>query len=234
MKSLAVVAALFVAVAATPVLAEEGGGDVQPLGSSAMRSDLANSGYRNGYLPDDVLVEVDGGANERCLVEEDAATTWRLLVLAAERDGVTGFDAGWCYRSFHQQELTYDRNCPWETPKIPKKKKKAMIAAGIPLPKPQRVCRVPTAWPGTSNHGWGRAIDIVDTTTSKAHVLSCSDPQYLWLKENSPRFGWVIPPWARCGSSAQEPWHFEWAGLSVPLSEVIIRERALAGIDTPR
>lgn len=48
------------------------------------------------------------------------------------------------------------------------------------------------ATPGTSNHGWGMAVDA-DVT----------DPRTLqWLKTNGPRFGWVE-------SVPREPWHWE-------------------------
>jgi LAS superfamily LD-carboxypeptidase LdcB len=95
------------------------------------------------------------------------------------------------------------------------------------------VCNVPTAVPGRSNHGWGRAIDVVDTTGRRASVLSCSDPQFEWLVENGPTFGWVLPSWARCNKSTAEPWHWEWAGLTGPLSQLIVEQRAARGLAIP-
>ena len=57
------------------------------------------------------------------------------------------------------------------------------------------------ATPGTSNHGWGLALDLVvggfDTST------------YGWLRANGPRYGWVNPGWAHDGVGIEEPWHFE-------------------------
>ncbi len=202
----------------------------EPLGSKAMRGDLKSQGFRNGRLPRASLDEVESGTAERCYLEHDAAVAWELLVLAAEHDGVTGFAAGWCYRDLEQQERTYNRNCPWVTPPAPP------VVEGeepLPPPPPYRECKLPTALPGTSNHGWGRAVDVVDTTTRKAHILSCRDPQFLWLVENGERFGWVLPAWARCGSRSQEPWHFEWAGLSIPITELIVIERAARGAEVP-
>ena len=202
-----------------------------PLESSAMDVDLRSAGYRNGRLPDAALERVESGTAERCYLETDAAAAWELLVLAAEHDGITGFAAGWCYRSLEQQQRTYDRNCPWVTPEAPP------VAEGEeppPPPEPRRECKLPTAKPGTSNHGWGRAIDVVDTTTRKAHSLSCRDPQFVWLRDNGARFGWVLPAWARCGSRSQEPWHFEWAGLTVPITALIIIERAARDAEIPR
>lgn len=224
-------AALAMLASAAPAVAHDGDGHAEPLGSRAMRSDLQNAGYRNGRLPTRILERVPAGANEKCLLETEAAAAWKLLLLAAEADGVTGFAAGWCYRSLSQQKRTYNRNCGWVTPPSPP------VAEGEAPPPPPRAvfkCKVPTAKPGTSNHGWGRAIDVVDTTTSKAHLLNCRDSQYKWLRENGPSFGWVLPSWARCGSSKQEPWHWEYAGVNVEISELIIHLREELGVAQPR
>ncbi|XBH22048.1 M15 family metallopeptidase [Jonesiaceae bacterium BS-20] len=55
------------------------------------------------------------------------------------------------------------------------------------------------ATPGTSNHGWGLAVDICNTTY---HAQN----KWEWLNENAPRFGWAQPSWA---SRSYEPWHWE-------------------------
>lgn len=58
------------------------------------------------------------------------------------------------------------------------------------------------AEPGTSNHGWGLAADVV--------CGGYSDPRYLWMRANAPAFGWDNPAWARPGGSKAEPWHWEY------------------------
>lgn len=50
------------------------------------------------------------------------------------------------------------------------------------------------AKPGTSNHGWGRALDLSGPTAQK------------WIKENGPKYGWC---W---GEAKGEPWHFTFCG----------------------
>lgn len=62
------------------------------------------------------------------------------------------------------------------------------------------------AVPGTSNHGWGLAVDLC------GGVESFGTPQYRWLAANAPAFGWVNPGWARQGGGREEPWHFEFVG----------------------
>ncbi|WP_265520282.1 M15 family metallopeptidase [Oerskovia flava] len=59
------------------------------------------------------------------------------------------------------------------------------------------------ATPGTSDHGWGLAIDLGDG------VNSYGTAQYAWMRENAPRYGWDNPVWARAGGSKNEPWHWE-------------------------
>ncbi|GAA2004942.1 D-alanyl-D-alanine carboxypeptidase family protein [Brevibacterium samyangense] len=62
------------------------------------------------------------------------------------------------------------------------------------------------ATPGTSNHGWGLAMDLgggINTFGSAEHE---------WMRANGPAFGWVHPSWAGAGGSLPEPWHWEFAG----------------------
>ncbi|HEY3437258.1 MAG TPA: D-alanyl-D-alanine carboxypeptidase family protein [Actinotalea sp.] len=60
------------------------------------------------------------------------------------------------------------------------------------------------ASPGTSNHGWGLAIDLCSSENQSKSVMA-------WLATNGPTFGWDNPKWAhRGGSGAYEPWHWEY------------------------
>ena len=62
------------------------------------------------------------------------------------------------------------------------------------------------AKPGTSEHGWGLAVDLCDG------VSNASSPQYRWLDANAPRYGFENPQWARAGGPGPyEPWHWEFA-----------------------
>jgi len=59
------------------------------------------------------------------------------------------------------------------------------------------------ALPGTSNHGWGLAVDLC------GGVNDFGTPQHRWVVANGPRFGWHHPRWAARDGSRPEPWHFE-------------------------
>lgn len=67
------------------------------------------------------------------------------------------------------------------------------------------------AVPGTSNHGWALAVDI----GNKSHtVLSFSSPEYLWLKANAGKYGWVHPKYMEPGGTGPfEAWHWEFYGV---------------------
>lgn len=59
------------------------------------------------------------------------------------------------------------------------------------------------ATPGTSNHGWGLAIDL------GGGINRFGTEEHLWMVENASRFGWVHPEWAQATGSKPEAWHWE-------------------------
>jgi hypothetical protein len=61
------------------------------------------------------------------------------------------------------------------------------------------------ARPGTSNHGWGFAIDFPET-----YGYSFRGRYYKWLKANSAAYGWVHRRNLEEGSPYAEAWHFEY------------------------
>lgn len=66
------------------------------------------------------------------------------------------------------------------------------------------------AVPGTSEHGWGLAVDLCDGEANSGSARSD------WMRENAPAFGWDNPDWARSGGSGPfEPWHWEFVAGQV-------------------
>jgi LAS superfamily LD-carboxypeptidase LdcB len=60
------------------------------------------------------------------------------------------------------------------------------------------------ARPGTSEHGWGLAIDMCAGPDQPGSVRRA------WFLANAPKFGWDNPQWARPGTGSRpEPWHWE-------------------------
>ena len=68
------------------------------------------------------------------------------------------------------------------------------------------------ATPGTSNHGWGVAVDFT------GGINRFGTPQHRWMQENAPAFGWVHPDWAQRGGRLPEPWHWEFWGTPDPIT----------------
>ena len=66
------------------------------------------------------------------------------------------------------------------------------------------------AVPGTSQHGWGLALDLC------GGIQQFGTPQHEWMRANAPRFGWMHPSWAETRGSKPEPWHWEFAGRALP------------------
>ncbi|MDN4478448.1 S-layer homology domain-containing protein [Demequina sp. SYSU T00039] len=64
------------------------------------------------------------------------------------------------------------------------------------------------AKPGTSNHGWGMAIDV---STSRLPG-GTGGAAYAWLTQHVGVYNWVLPAWARPTGTKPEAWHFEYTG----------------------
>ena len=64
-----------------------------------------------------------------------------------------------------------------------------------------------TAKPGTSNHGWGLAVDI--------QVGAMYSPLHNWFVKTAPKYGWQWPASVRPGGRGpDEAWHFEFGTVS--------------------
>src|SRR6478672_11412423 len=126
----------------------------------------------NGRLPDSALTTV----TPTCRVANDVADPLRRLMYTAWQDGAavlpeeSSFTAPLpgppriesCYRSFEMQEWWRNFYC---------------FFGGCGF----------AAVPGTSVHGWGRAVDFQDG----GGKLTFSSAGYLWLQANAARFGFV-------------------------------------------
>ena len=59
------------------------------------------------------------------------------------------------------------------------------------------------AIPGTSEHGWGLAVDFCGGIQESGSAASA------WMKANAGRFGFFHPSWAEPSGNRPEPWHWE-------------------------
>ena len=138
-------------------------------------------GQKNGRIPTSIMVDVGG----RKFLHPAAATSWKRLVKACA-DATKGrvYIAAYqdAYRSYARQVMFWVRY----------RFQGGNVAAR----------------PGTSNHGWGLAVDV---TYSNSRVKT-------WVANNAHRYGWRRDP--------TESWHWNYEGsLNVPTKPVQVVER---------
>jgi hypothetical protein len=131
-------------------------------------------GASNGRLDARLLVHVAPS----CVAHYGAAPSLISMLAAARRDGIRLAPVE-CYRDYAGQVAMRELWC-------------------------QRGACHMAAVPGTSNHGWGKAVDFADMTFDAT--------AYRWLKANADRFGWNHPGVMEPGGPVPEPWHWEWVG----------------------
>jgi D-alanyl-D-alanine carboxypeptidase len=144
----------------------------------------------NGRLPDSMLTTI----TPECRVVNDIAFGLNAMLWDANAQGVNLWPETSsylppdvyvpriesCYRSYDMQVWWHDWYC-------------SIGNCGM------------AAVPGTSVHGWGRAVDFQD----QFGELTFDSPGYQWLVANAWRYGFVHPAWAEPGSSNAEAWHWE-------------------------
>lgn len=140
-------------------------------------------GQANGELDPHLLV-----ALERDVAHHLAARSWRAMQAAAKRDGVriaVGADA---YRPLATQDRIFRQRYTPHSYWLPTArrydgswwvKKRGQDAAAVP---------------GTSNHGWGLAVDVDDCSTENT-------PACRWLKAKAAGYGWSA-------EIQSEAWHW--------------------------
>ena len=152
-----------------------------PIRPVRMPSDLADKS--NGQLPDSILADVPGGR-----LHHIAAKAYIAMREAAAKDGITldptsPVDT---YRTLEIQTATFLKRYDHERrPSTPKQWRGQLwwLKPGF----------AGSAVPGTSNHGWGLAIDIANTSGSRLD----------WLLANAGKYGFS---W----ETQSEAWHIRY------------------------
>ncbi|RZT59308.1 D-alanyl-D-alanine carboxypeptidase-like protein [Microcella alkaliphila] len=135
---------------------------------------LAWGGHQNGRIPLTALSPIGKGAlpggmqfGKQQYVHHTVARAWQALVRAVAAETGVRLRVSEGYRDFALQQHY------WNT-----------------LPFPQ------AATPGTSSHGWARAIDMYGYTVSALQAV----------RRIGPTFGWSL----ETGDRVREPWHIEY------------------------
>lgn len=132
----------------------------------------------NGNLPLSYLASTTSG----CVVYDEAVESLKAMIAAAAKEGISLKPLS-CYRDYAGQVAARDGWC----------------AKGA--------CQM-AAVPGTSNHGWGKAVDFRD----QSGELTFDSATYAWMKAWAGFYGWIHPKVMEEGGSVPEPWHWEWIG----------------------
>jgi hypothetical protein len=165
---------------------------------------LYSAGYRNGYISKDDLTHVNGGN-----LYKDAANAYNRMAAAAKREGIN-LKISDTYRSL---EGPYGQ--------IDTVGKKGWYGKAAPRGTTQTTGLA--AQPGTSNHGWGLAIDFdqnlvwqqaPDQRRTRGEAVGVAhgpgrgvttgpgSTAYNWLAANAANFGFSRDP--------TEPWHWNY------------------------
>lgn len=123
----------------------------------------------NGRIPMHALARVEG---TNYMMNPYAASALAAMIQAARADGV-GLSIGNTYRDWALQAQLFRDYQNGSHP-------------------------APVAAPGTSEHGWGLAVDL--------ESIEYGGQQSNWLKQNAARFGFSNP----FSDPSTEPWHWEY------------------------
>ncbi len=134
-------------------------------------------GQKNGKIPERMLVAI-GWDKEKTLIAAPALKDLNRLNTAFKKKFGHNLDIDLAYRTRATQDAYWVELGPY-------------VAAR----------------PGTSNHGWGTAIDVPET-----YNYSFRGKYHKWLKANSKKFNWVHRKILEEGSPYAEAWHFDYVG----------------------
>jgi len=161
----------------------------------------------NGKLPDTILVDTPGQAGGPTVrLVAPAARAWRALCAAALSAGhvLKATSTADSYRTYEVQERVFRER--YTTTFIGS----APVRIWNGVRWYQRAGVAPAAVPGTSNHGWGLAVDTGEERDGDTGTETMDADTLAWLVGNEGRFGFSheLEP---------EPWHIRyWAGDAIP------------------
>jgi hypothetical protein len=176
-----------------------------PVVSVKMPSSLA--GQPNGQLPSALLVKPGFPGRPLGLLHPLASQAW----LALARDVQTQFAEVLTCTSTHDAYRNYNLQVVTFTTRYTKTRL---------VGRPTKIWNGVTYWqkpgtamaavPGTSNHGWGLAVDTCLYRDNAVVGITANMPMFNWMQLNAFRYGLS---W----EAQSEPWHLRyWSGDVVP------------------
>lgn len=153
---------------------------------------FAGKTYTNGNVPASLLAPLDGENYGKAELRRDAAEAWnRARAEVKAKTGIVLTVRGWNRTLAEQERFFFERYAPTPSGGIDVRWYKGV--------RYSRVRGAPAAIPGTSNHGWGLAVDVDDFGAygTSGNARSAKATPIL------EKHGWTDNE----GSSIGEPWH---------------------------
>ena len=110
------------------------------------------------------------------------------------------------YRTQEYQENLYE------------KKVKNLVATGMTKENAQKEAATIVAFPGTSEHQLGLALDIIDSKNTALNKSQENTRTQQWLMANSWKYGWILRyPNGKSDITGiiYEPWHYRYVGREI-------------------
>jgi nucleoid-associated protein YgaU len=156
-------------------------------------------GQENGKLAAGILKKCDVGS---ALMADPAARAMRAMVAAMRAALNLDYTHVGAYRTYKGQENLFLSR--YTTTPLPGRPTKTWNGVKY-WQKPGTAM---AAVPGTSNHGWGLAIDLAERVNGKA--VSISPRSVKWLIKHAAQYGF-------CAEAQSEPWHWRYfTGDKIP------------------
>lgn len=154
--------------------------------------------FGNGRLPDNLLKDVDCGG--RMFIR--AADDFNAMYAAAKAAGFTLKNIG-DYRPYEAQKALFEQR--YSKKDEGRKPTVTRVLDGVTyfLRKGMSPCSTP----GKSNHGYGLAIDLGEST--KAGTVSLAGKALKWMCENAPTYNFYMQT-SDPKSPEFEAWHWQW------------------------
>jgi LAS superfamily LD-carboxypeptidase LdcB len=169
----------------SPLPSQSGGG----IGIRRFQKSLTLNGQKvfNGEIPDAFLEKLDFSGIK---LERHAARKLNQMNVEFKAKFGQNIQMNGGYRTFNTQNEIFD----WPLFDIIGKGRKLGTNGGTAAAKP-----------GTSQHGWGLAIDT-------SGMGDKGSAKFDFLEQIGPKYGWFNPSWAKKLGAGHEPWHREYKG----------------------
>jgi len=156
----------------------------------------AENPIERGYQPD--LVSIGGGQ----YVDARMAGALEAMLDDARAQGLSPKVCS-SFRTWEKQQQLYEN------------KVQRMQAAGMSYDEAWQEARHEVAYPGTSEHHTGLAVDIVAESYQLLDDAQADTPEMRWLVANAHRYGFILRytrEKMHLTGVIYEPWHFRYVG----------------------